>query len=303
MTACAACGTLNPETAKFCSECGAALVATAPREERKLVTILFADVTGSTALGERLDAEGLKEVMGAYFEAVREEIEAEGGTVEKFIGDAVMAAFGVPTAHEDDPARALRAALRIRRRLAAVNEELRAGHGVDLEIRIGINTGEVLAVTAPRPGEAMATGDAVNVAARLEQAAKPGQVLVSERTVAPRAASASGASGRSRFAARRRRSACTSSPAPSRATPARNRRTPRRPRARAPLLQTVYEGVVAESRPHLVTLYGEPGVGKSRFVGASSSRGPSGRSPRPRSRGAAASPTGRASPSGRSPRS
>src|SRR5687768_15985389 len=117
MPACAVCGTENPAEAKFCLECGAPIAAPQPREERKLVSVLFADVTGSTALGERLDAEGLKDVMRAYFDAVRREIEAEGGTVEKFIGDAVMAAFGVPTAHEDDAARALRAALRLHRRL------------------------------------------------------------------------------------------------------------------------------------------------------------------------------------------
>jgi class 3 adenylate cyclase len=120
--------------------------------------------------------------MAAFFEAMREEIEAEGGTVEKFIGDAVMAAFGVPRVHEDDPARALRAALRMRARLDDLNQELSSRHGVSLELRTGVNTGEVLAVTQPRPGEALATGDAVNAAARLEQAARPGQVLVAERT-------------------------------------------------------------------------------------------------------------------------
>ena len=98
-------------------------------QERRLVTILFADVTGSTGLGERLDPERLQEVLATYFAAMREEIEAEGGTVEKFIGDAVMAAFGVPTAHEDDPARALRAALRMRERLGPVNDDMQARFG------------------------------------------------------------------------------------------------------------------------------------------------------------------------------
>ena len=115
------------------------------------MTVLFADITGSTALGERLDAEELKEVMGAFFAAMRAEIEAEGGTVEKFIGDAIMAAFGVPRVHEDDPARALRAALRMRARLGNLNEELDERYGVTLELRIGINTGSVMAVTDPRP--------------------------------------------------------------------------------------------------------------------------------------------------------
>ena len=125
MAACATCGTDLPEGARFCPNCGSA-VAETPRggRERKLVTVLFADVTGSTTLGERLDPERMREVMDAFFAAMREEIEAEGGTVEKFIGDAVMAAFGVPSAHEDDPARALRAALHMLQRLEVVNQGL-----------------------------------------------------------------------------------------------------------------------------------------------------------------------------------
>ena len=184
MPTCVRCGHENPEGARFCNGCGAELlrVRGGVVEERKVVTVLFADVAGSTMLGERLDAEELKEVMGAFFDAMRAEIEGEGGTVEKYIGDAVMAAFGVPRVHEDDPARALRAALRMRERLAELNGVLGERHGVALELRIGINTGEVMAATEPRPGEALATGDAVNAAARLEQNAVAGQVLVAERT-------------------------------------------------------------------------------------------------------------------------
>src|ERR687886_1446833 len=125
MLICWRCGRDNPEGSRFCNSCGAALASGgAVLEERKIVTVLFGDITGSTALGERLDAEALKEVMSAFFDAMRAEIEAEGGTVEKFIGDAVMAAFGVPRVHEDDPARALRAALRMRKRLQRLNDEL-----------------------------------------------------------------------------------------------------------------------------------------------------------------------------------
>src|SRR5207247_7649494 len=124
----------------------------------------------------------MREVMDAFFTAMREEIEAEGGTVEKFIGDAVMAAFGVPSAHEDDPARALRAALHMLQRLEVVNQDLATDHDVTLEVRIGVNTGEVIATTEPRAGESMVTGDAVNAAARLESAAAPGEVIASERT-------------------------------------------------------------------------------------------------------------------------
>ena len=153
-------------------------------EERKLVTLLFADVSGSTRLAEELDAEVVRELMGAYFALAREEIEARGGTVEKFIGDAVMAVFGVPVAHEDDPARALRAALGIRKRLVELNRRLQAEAVRSSQVRIGINSGEVVSTTTPRRGEVMVTGDAVNVAARVQQLAEPGQILVGQRTVA-----------------------------------------------------------------------------------------------------------------------
>src|SRR5436853_3199227 len=163
---CPSCGASVTDDDRFCSTCGTALAGTpaTPGAERKLVTVLFADVTGSTQLGERLDPEQLRAVMDAYFTAMRAEIEAEGGTVEKFIGDAVMAAFGVPLAHEDDPARALRAGLHMLARLPDVNRELEGTHGVRLQIRIGVHSGEVLATLDREPGEAIVTGDAVNVA-------------------------------------------------------------------------------------------------------------------------------------------
>ena len=182
--ACPRCSATLPDDARFCPACGEAIEpAVAPGTERKLVTVLFADVSGSTTLGEQLDPERLREVLDTYFSAMRQEIEAEGGTVEKFIGDAVMAAFGVPVAHEDDPARALRAALRMLDRLDAVNDELGPAHGVGLAIRIGVNTGDVIATVAPRPGEPMVTGDVVNAAARLQTAAQPGTVVAGERTM------------------------------------------------------------------------------------------------------------------------
>jgi class 3 adenylate cyclase len=191
MGTCSSCDAELPRGASFCPACGTATgAAPTPTGERKLVTVLFADVTGSTSLGERLDPERLRDVLDTYFAAMREEIEAEGGTVEKFIGDAVMAAFGVPVAHEDDPARALRAARRMLARLDDVNADLAERHEVRLEIRIGINTGEVLATTAPQPGEPMVTGDVVNAAARLQTVADPGAVVLGERTArsVPRAA-------------------------------------------------------------------------------------------------------------------
>ncbi len=183
--ACASCGAMLPEGARFCSSCGTPVEApppSPPGRERRVVTLLFADVTGSTALGERLDPEHLRDVLETYFAAMRTEIEAEGGTIEKYIGDAIVAAFGVPVAHEDDPSRALRAAFRMQRRLDQVNEVVHLAHNLVLEIRIGVNTGEVLATVDPAPGEPMFTGDAVNVAARFEQNAEPGRIVTSERT-------------------------------------------------------------------------------------------------------------------------
>ena len=140
MTACPACAGENAADARFCSHCGRPLTAgdVGGKAERRLVTVLFADITGSTPLGESLDPEDLTDVLGSYATAMREEIEAEGGTVEKFIGDAVMAAFGVPVAHEDDPARALRAALRMRRRLGELNVDLESRFGVRLDMRMGV---------------------------------------------------------------------------------------------------------------------------------------------------------------------
>src|SRR5688500_5294254 len=132
------------------------------REQRKTVTVLFCDVTGSTALGESVDPEALRSLLARYFERMKAIVERHGGTVEKFIGDAVMAVFGVPVAHEDDALRAVRTAAEMR---AALPE-------LDLQARIGVNTGEVVTGTEER----LATGDAVNVAARLEQAAQPGEV-------------------------------------------------------------------------------------------------------------------------------
>jgi class 3 adenylate cyclase len=149
--------------------------------ERKVVTVLFTDLVGSTALGERLDPEHLCDVLDAFHAAMREEIEAAGGAVDKLIGDAVMAVFGLPAAHEDDPERALHAALRMQQRVRELNDGLASVYKLTLETRVGINTGEVVAVSGPQAGEQI-LGDTVNVAARLEQAARPNQTLVGERT-------------------------------------------------------------------------------------------------------------------------
>src|SRR5436309_2017198 len=170
MLACSSCGRENPEGARFCIACGAPLAGEAPAGVRKTVTALFCDLVGSTSLGDRTDPELLRELMGRYHADVRTILERHGGTVEKFVGDAAMAIFGIPRAHEDDALRAVRAADEIR---AAVG-------GLGLEARIGVNTGEVVAGN----GETLVTGDAVNVAARLAQAAQPGEILLGEGTYA-----------------------------------------------------------------------------------------------------------------------
>jgi class 3 adenylate cyclase len=183
MRACVVCGVPSPEGARFCSSCGAAMAR--DEEEagrvRKVVTVVFTDLAGSTGLGERLDPESLTLVMGFYFERTRAVLERHGGTVQKFIGDAVMAVFGIPVVREDDALRAVRAAAELQTALTALNTELVRDHGVALELRTGVNTGEVLAGD-PATAQALALGDTVNVAARLEQVANSGEVLLGHAT-------------------------------------------------------------------------------------------------------------------------
>ena len=176
MQVCPSCGQENPEGFRLCGMCGTPLAPepTAAREERKVVTVLFCDLVGFTARAEQLDPEEVRAVLRPYHEHVRSELERHGGTVEKFIGDAVMALFGAPTAHEDDPERAVRAALAIRD--FAVDE--------GLELRVGVTTGEALVAldASLTEGEGMASGDVVNTAARLQSAAPVNGVLVDETT-------------------------------------------------------------------------------------------------------------------------
>jgi class 3 adenylate cyclase/tetratricopeptide (TPR) repeat protein len=181
MRSCPHCGESNPVRAKFCLACGTALGDPDGRETRRTVTVLFADMVGSTELGDRLDPESTRRVVSSYFDAMQAVLERHGGTVEKFIGDAIMAVFGIPNIHEDDALRALRAANEMRERLRALNEELDREWGVRLQVRIGVHTGDVVAGD-PARGQAFVSGDAVNVAARLEQAAAPNEILIGERT-------------------------------------------------------------------------------------------------------------------------
>ena len=153
MRTCASCGFENIDSAKFCSECGASLTA-APAgagEERKVVSVVFVDLVGSTARAETSDPEDVRAMLRVYHERARDELERHGGTVEKFIGDAVVAVFGAPVSHEDDPERAVRGALAVRAAVASLNEEEPER---DLHVRIAVNTGEALSPWAPRPARA-----------------------------------------------------------------------------------------------------------------------------------------------------
>jgi len=184
MPVCVQCGQDNPDVAKFCLECGSPLAvveSTAPAEERKLITAVFCDLVGSTARSETLDVEDVKALVSPYHARVRAELERHGGTFEKFSGDAILALFGAPRAHEDDPERAVRAGLAVRDTLAKLNAE---DEWMDLHFRIGINTGEALVMLDARPseGEWSAAGDVMNTAARIESAAPVDGILVGELT-------------------------------------------------------------------------------------------------------------------------
>src|SRR5581483_11002575 len=185
MPFCTECGTENPPQAKFCFSCGTAMAQAppppAPSEERKVITAIFVDLVGSTARSEQLDPEDVRSLVSPYHARVRGELEGHGGTFEKFSGDAILALFGTPKAHEDDPERAIRAALAVREGIAALNEE---DEWLDLHIRIGIHTGEALVMLGARPseGEWSAAGDVLNTAARIQSAAPIDGILVSRPT-------------------------------------------------------------------------------------------------------------------------
>ncbi len=181
MRECPSCARENGDDARFCSGCGEQLAAVSVEEIRKTVTIVFCDLVGSTALGERLDPESVRGAIGRYFDEARVAIERHGGTVEKFIGDAVMSVFGIPRLHEDDALRAVRAAVDLRDAVSRLGDELEEQLGIRIQARIGVATGEVVAGDHS-PGHGFVTGDVVNVAARLEQAAGADEVLVGERT-------------------------------------------------------------------------------------------------------------------------
>jgi class 3 adenylate cyclase/tetratricopeptide (TPR) repeat protein len=263
MLTCAGCGAENPDGFRHCGHCGAALRTTVS-ERRTLATLLFCDLSGSTAMGERIDAESLREMMHLYFREMRATLERHGGTVEKFIGDAVVAVFGVPEAHEDDALRACRAALEMQARVAVLNDDLERRFGERIAVRIGLNTGEVV-------GNAhnIVAGDPVNVAARLEQAAGPGEVLLGGPTlrlvrdaVTVEPVEPVGARGKAEpLQAYRLLDVSGFGAVPRRmGTPFLAREDELR------VLENEFESVVGERACRLVTVVGEPGVGKSRLV-------------------------------------
>src|SRR6478736_1336326 len=183
MAVCANCGEENPERARFCLNCGSPLAESAPPpdEERKLDTLVFVDLVGSTALAEALDPEDVLSLLELYYTRLRAELELRGGTVEKYIGDAIVTHFGVPVAHEDDPERAVRAALAILDTVTALNAEDRIRQ---IQVRIGIATGEVIVTHGQKAeeGKGIAWGDVLNTAARIESAAPVNGILVGEET-------------------------------------------------------------------------------------------------------------------------
>jgi len=271
---CPSCGEENPPKFRLCGYCGtplaAAVAAVLPAHEvRKTVTLVFTDLKDSTALGERLDSEALHEVKERYFAAMAEQITRHGGKIEKYIGDAIMAVFGLPRAHEDDALRAVRAAVGMRDTLNELNAALEKRFGVTLAARTGVNTGEVVALDDPMADQKLATGDAVNVTARLEAAAPANEIYIggityqlvrdaveaeevepltlkgkSQPVQAYRIISATGLYGNERRID----------------TPVVGRD------AELGALGAAWEAVVATRRAHLVTVIADAGVGKSRLV-------------------------------------
>jgi class 3 adenylate cyclase len=270
VTICPSCGQENPPIAKFCLACAQPLSEESPSlaEERKVVTVLFADLVGFTARAERLDPEDVRAILTPYFARIRSELEKFGGTVEKFIGDAVMAIFGAPVAHGDDPERAVRAALAM---CAAVDELNRNDPELELRIRVAVNTGEALVSlgASAAQGEGVVAGDVVNTASRLQEAAPVNGILVGEETYrATRSviryedAEPVVAKGKQEPVRVWRAVAASAGPGERAAG-----RVPMLGRvSELAALQRIWDNVLAEQRPQLVTLFGPAGIGKTRLA-------------------------------------
>ena len=257
------CGLPIPEGARYCPNCGAAAGSLVETEERKVVTVLFADIVDSTGLAQRFDAERSRELLGRFFDAASDELTALRGRPEKFIGDAVMAVFGLPHVHEDDALRAVRAGLAIRERVRRLGGEL--GLDLPLQVRIGIESGEAAVGSSPT-GQLLVTGTVVNAAARLQAAAQPGQVLVGQTTQLLTATNVA--------YGRRRRIRAKGFNSPLAAFPV-DEITARSARRTIPFVGRASEQAIlgqslglasTTGRPVLVTIIGEPGIGKSRLA-------------------------------------
>jgi class 3 adenylate cyclase len=268
---CPTCGTpVSPGTA-FCTSCGTALQPASRRvsgEERKVVSVLFVDLVGFTARSERLDPEDVRAILTPYYERARSEIERFGGSVEKFVGDAVMGVFGAPVAYGDDPERAVRAALAVREQIQEMNE---SDPALDLQARFAVNTGEAIVSLGARPnlGQAMVAGDVVNTASRLQSAAPTNEILVGEETyfstrsvIEYRPAEPVEAKGKAL-------------PVPAWIAVAAFAPVGERSFSDVPMIgrgaelagvRGIWERVVEESRPRLVTIIGPTGIGKSRMA-------------------------------------
>ena len=263
-TPCQVCGEPLPEGASFCPNCGSPVGSPLGTEERKMVTVLFADLVDSTGLAQRLDPERAREILGLFFEAASEELLALRGRAEKFIGDAVMAVFGLPTVHEDDALRAVRAGLAIRGRTRRLKEAL--GLAEPLDVHVGVESGEAATGLGPA-GQLLVTGPVVNAAARLQAAAGPGEVLAGETTVALTANAVS-------YGDRRQATAKGFDGNTIAGFPVEGL-TPRSARRTIPFVGRSSElAILRESlhratdtgHPVLVSILGEPGIGKSRLA-------------------------------------
>ncbi|HEX3200569.1 MAG TPA: AAA family ATPase, partial [Actinomycetes bacterium] len=272
MLTCASCGEQNPERARFCLNCGASLASEPRRGARKVVTVVVCDVSGSTALGERLDPESLGRVMARYFERTRAVLERHHGLVQKFIGDAVVAIFGVPVVREDDALRAVRAAAAMQDAVAELDDE----GGPAIEVRIGVATGEVMVEEAG--GDPLVIGEAVNLATRLQAAAGPGEVLLDRRTwhlsrdalvAAEVEGLDGGGSGASKDGPPVEPAWRLVDVSPEGLGHARRSDNPLVGRlAELQLFDWMFERTVRTSTCHLLTVLGPAGVGKSRLVAA-----------------------------------
>jgi predicted ATPase/class 3 adenylate cyclase len=270
MQVCPNCGEENPAKFRLCGYCGTPLAqALPPQELRKTVTIIFSDLKGSTALGEMIDPEALHEIKNRYFGVMADVLAHHGGKIEKYIGDAIMAVFGLPKVREDDALRAVRAALGMQEALHRINQDFERAYGITLAARMGVNTGEVVATADPNADQRLADGDAVNVAARLEQASPAMEVLIGDLTyqlvrdrVEVELVEPLTLKGKSEPVPAYRLLAvhADTDPVTASKSPLVGRH------AEMAALREAFDEAQTQTRPRLVTVVGDAGVGKSRLI-------------------------------------